>query len=157
MVDPLQYINSFPHSQKRDKFAIQPFCSRPEQHNKSQCFVRDGDVNCGAWSRCFSAAFNIICEENACLELPLQSHSGHSLPMGSMYFSHHPSSPHSALILVVWQNNRPISYSGTAFASLYSRHLSGLFSITNLTEELQFQRLLQGSLRVSLPGFNGYV
>lgn len=51
-------------------------------------------------------------------------------------------------------------YSGTAFAwkSLYSGQLSGLFSITNLTgEEQQFQRLLQGSLRASLPDFNGYV
>lgn len=31
-----------------------------------------------------------------------------SLPMGSTYFPHHPSSTHSALILVVWQNTRPI-------------------------------------------------
>lgn len=45
-------------------------------------------------------------------------------------------------------------YSGIAFAwkSAYTRQVSGLFFITNLTgQEQQFQRLFQGSLRACLP------
>lgn len=89
--------------------AIQPFCSGPEQYNKSQCFVRDGDMNSDAWFRCFSAAFNIICRENAWLELPLQSHSVHCpWEARTSHITLLPLTVILILILVVWQNTRPI-------------------------------------------------
>lgn len=51
----------------------------PDQNNtiNQQCFVRAGDVNCGAWFRCFSVAFDTMCKENACLKMHLQSQPVH--------------------------------------------------------------------------------
>lgn len=48
VVSLLQYMNILPHSQKRDKLALQLLCIRPEQHNKSTmlCQVRECELWC---------------------------------------------------------------------------------------------------------------
>lgn len=65
-------------------------------------------MNCCAWFRCFSAALNIICKEDACLELPLQSHSVHCpweartshitlLPLTVLWFQYYGKTPDLSL------------------------------------------------------------